>query len=95
MEGVREQGAKETPKPKRKEVTGGWRKLHNEELHNSNASPYIREIITRSMRWARHIARMEETRNTHKILVGKSERKVKLGRYSCKCWIILEWILGK
>jgi hypothetical protein len=45
--------------PKRDEVTGGWRKLHNEELHNLYYSPsIIRMIKSRRMRWARHVARM-------------------------------------
>jgi hypothetical protein len=45
--------------PKRDEVTGDWRKLHNEELHNLCSSPnIIRMIKVRSMRWAGHIARM-------------------------------------
>jgi hypothetical protein len=51
--------------PKRDEVTGGWRKLHNEELHNLYFSPIvIRMIKSRRMRWAGHVARMgrRETR---------------------------------
>jgi hypothetical protein len=45
--------------PKRDEVIGGWRKLHNEELHNLYSSPSIIRIIkSRRMRWARHVARM-------------------------------------
>jgi hypothetical protein len=60
---------------KREEVAGGWRRLHN-ELHNFYASPNIIKVIkSRRMRWAEHVARMEETRNTRKILVGKPERK--------------------
>jgi hypothetical protein len=67
--------------PKRDEVTGGWRKLHNEELHNlySSAS-IIRLIKERSMRWAGHVARMGEKRNACRILVGKPERTRPLGR---------------
>jgi hypothetical protein len=61
--------------PKRDEVTGGWRKLHNEELHNLYSSPNIIRI----MRWAGHIARMGEKRNTYRILVGKPEGKRPLG----------------
>jgi hypothetical protein len=54
---------------KRDEVTGGWRKLHNEELHNLYSSPsIIRMIKSRRMRWTRHIARMEEKRNAYRIL---------------------------
>jgi hypothetical protein len=50
--------------PKRDRVTGGWRKLHNEELHNLYSSPnIIRSIKSRRMRWAGHVARMGEKRN--------------------------------
>jgi hypothetical protein len=52
------------------EVVGGWRRLHNEELHNLYASRNIIRIIkSRWMRWEGFIARMEGTRNAHKILV--------------------------
>jgi hypothetical protein len=62
------------------EVTGGWRKLYNEELHNLYSSPNtIRMIKSRRMRWAGHVARME-TRNAYTILVGKSNGKRLLGR---------------
>jgi hypothetical protein len=60
--------------PKRDEVTGDWRKLHNEELHNLYSSPnIIRMIKSRRMRWAGHVARMGETRNAYRILVGQPE----------------------
>jgi hypothetical protein len=62
-------------------VTGDWRKLHNEELHNLYSSPnIIRMIKSRKMRWAGHVARMWETRNAYRILVGKPEGKRPLGR---------------
>jgi hypothetical protein len=49
--------------PRRDEVTGGWRKLHNEELHNLYSSPsIIRMIKSRRLRWRRHLAGMEEKR---------------------------------
>jgi hypothetical protein len=54
--------------PKRDEVTAGWRKLHNEELHNLYSSPsIIRMIKSRRMRWAGHVARMGEKRNAYRI----------------------------
>jgi hypothetical protein len=67
--------------PKRDEVTGEWRKLHNEELHNLYSSPnIIRTIKSRRMRWAGHVARMGEYRNAYRILVGKPEGRRPLGR---------------
>jgi hypothetical protein len=60
---------------------GGWRKLHNEELHNLYSSPSIIRIIkSRRMRWMGHVARMGEKRNVYRLLVGKSEGKRPLGR---------------
>jgi hypothetical protein len=50
--------------PKRDEVTGEWRKLHNEELHNLYSSPnIIRQIKSRKVRWTGHVARMGYERN--------------------------------
>jgi hypothetical protein len=67
--------------PKRNEVTGEWRKLHNEELHDLYFSPSIIRIIkSRRMSWAGHIAQMGEKRNAYRLLVGKPERKRPLGR---------------
>jgi hypothetical protein len=66
---------------KRDEVIDGWRKLHNEELHNLYGSPsIIRTIKSRRMRWAGHVARMGEKRNAYRILVGKPEGKRPLER---------------
>jgi hypothetical protein len=66
---------------KRNEVIGCWRKLHNEELHNLCSSPnIIRMIKSRSMRWARHVARMRAKRHAYRRLVGKPEGKRQLGR---------------
>jgi hypothetical protein len=62
--------------PKRDEVTGEWRKLHNEELHKLYSSPdIIRHVKSRRMRWAGHVARMGEERKACKVLVGKPEGK--------------------
>jgi hypothetical protein len=67
--------------PKRDEVTGGWRKVHNEELHNLYSSPsIIRVIKSRRLRWAGHVARMGEKRNAYRILARKPEGKRPLGR---------------
>jgi hypothetical protein len=67
--------------PKRDEVTGEWRKLHNEELNNLYFSPSIVRVVkSRRMRWAGHVARMGEKRGVHRLLVGKPEGKKPLGR---------------
>jgi hypothetical protein len=59
--------------PKRDEVTGGWRKLHNKELHGLYCSPSIVRVIkARRMRWAGHVARMGEVRGTYNILVWEA-----------------------
>jgi hypothetical protein len=67
--------------PKRNEVTGEWRELHNEELHNLYSSPdIIRQVKSRIMRWAEHVTCMRQERKVYKILVGKPEGKKPLGR---------------
>jgi hypothetical protein len=66
---------------KRDEVTGQWRKIHNEDLHILYSSPnIIRQIKLRKMRWAGHVAGMEEERKVYRVLVGKPEGKRPLGR---------------
>jgi hypothetical protein len=66
---------------KRDEETGGWRKLHNEELHNLYSSPsIIRMIKSRILSCTGHVARLGEKRNAYMILVGKREGKRSLGR---------------
>jgi hypothetical protein len=82
--------------PKRDEVTGEWRKLHNGELHNLYSSPdIIRQIKSRRMRWAGHIARMGEGRNVYRVLVGKPEGKRPLGRPRRRWEDGIKWILGR
>jgi hypothetical protein len=62
-------------------MTEGWRKLHNEELHNFYSSPSkIRMIKSRRVRGIGHVARMGENRSVYRILVGKTEGKIPLGR---------------
>jgi hypothetical protein len=63
------------------EVTGDWRKLHNEEFHELYSSPSIIRIIkTRMMRWAGNVARMGEKRKAYRLLMGKPEERRPLGR---------------
>jgi len=67
--------------PKRDEVTGEWRKLHNEELNDLYFLPNIVRVVkSRQMKWAGHVVRMGVDRGVHKVLVGKPEGKRPLGR---------------
>ena len=67
--------------PKRDEVTGEWRKLHNVELSDLYSLPNIVRVVkSRRMRWAGHVARVGEGRGVHRVLVGKREGKRPLGR---------------
>jgi hypothetical protein len=71
--------------PTRDEMTGGWRKLHNEELHGLYSSPgIVRVIKARRMRWVGHVARMGEVRGAYNILVGRPEGRRPLGRPRCR-----------
>jgi hypothetical protein len=68
--------------PKRDEVTGEWRRLHNKELYALYSSPnIIRVIKSRRLRWAGHVARMVERRSAYRALVGKPEGRRSLGRH--------------
>ena len=88
--------------PKRDEVTGEWRKLHNEELNDLYCSPNIdRAIKSRRMKWAGNVACMGERRGVYRVLVGKPERNRTLGRprsrwkdnikIDFRKWDIREW----
>jgi hypothetical protein len=68
--------------PKRYEVTGGWRKLHKEELSDLYCSPSISRMIKSRwmMRWARNVTRICEKRNSCRLLVGKTDGRRQLGR---------------
>ena len=67
--------------PNRNEVTGKWRKLHNEELNDLYSSPNIVRVIKlRRMRWAGNVASMGEKRGIYRVLLGKPEGKRPLGR---------------
>jgi len=70
--------------PKKDEVTGEWRKLHNEELRDLYSLPNIVWVVKSRMRWAGHVARMGEGRGVHGVLVGKPEGKRPLGRPRCR-----------
>jgi hypothetical protein len=86
---------------KRDEVTGGWRKLHNEEFHKLYSSPSIIRIIkSMRMRWALHVAQMREKRNAYRTLVGEPEGKrprrmwvdnIKIDLRDIE-WVGMDWI---
>ena len=81
---------------KRDGVTGEWRKLHNEELNDLYCSPNIVRVIkSRRLRWVGHVARMEEGRGAHKVLVGRPEGKNHWGDQDVDGRIILRWIFRK
>jgi hypothetical protein len=82
--------------PKRDEVMGEWRKMHSGVLHNLYSSPdIIRQIKSRRMRWAGHVARMGERRNVYRFLVGKPEGKNHLEDQGVDGRMGSEWTLGR
>ena len=82
--------------PKRDEVTGEWRKLHNEELNDLYCSPNIVRVIKSGrVRWAGIIAHTGERRGIHRVLEGKPGGKRPLGRTELDVRIILKWVFSK
>ena len=82
--------------PKRDGVTEEWRKLHNEELNDLYCSPNIVGVIkSRRMRWAGHVARMEEGRGVQKFWWGNLRERDHWGDHDLDGRIILRWILRK
>jgi hypothetical protein len=82
--------------PKRDEVTGQWRKLHDGELHNLYSSPdSVRQIKSRRMRWAGHVACMVEGSNMYRVLVGKPDGKNHLEDQGIGGRMGSKWTLGR
>jgi hypothetical protein len=82
--------------PKREEVIREWRKMRSGELHNLYSSPdIIRQIKSRRMRWAGHVACMGEGRNRYRVLMGKPKRKRPLGRRGVDGRMGSKWTLGR
>ena len=71
--------------PKRDDVTGDWRKLHNEELNDLYCSPNIVLVIKSRMRWVGHIARMGDRRGLYRVLMSKPGGKRPLGKPRRRC----------
>jgi hypothetical protein len=76
--------------PRRNEIAGDWKRLHNEELNDLYSSPnFVRVIKSRRMRWAGHVARTGEERWVYRVLVGKPEGRNHWGDLGVDRWIIL------
>jgi hypothetical protein len=81
--------------PKRDDVMGEWSKLHNEEFHSLYSSPnIIRQIKSRQMKWAGHVACTGQEKKVYKVLVGKPKRDY-LEDQGIDGMMGSEWILGR
>jgi hypothetical protein len=81
---------------KRDEVTGEWRKLHNEELNDFYSSLNIFRVIkSRKMRWEVHVARLGERRGTYRVLLGNLKERDQLEEPGLDGRVILRWIFRK
>jgi hypothetical protein len=82
--------------PKRDEVTGGWSKLHSGELHKLYSSPDVtRQIKSRRMKWAGHVARMGEGRNVYRVSVGSPKENDHLKDQGVHGKMGSKWTVGR
>jgi len=82
--------------PKKEEVTGDWRRLHNDELYDLYSSSNIMWVIkSRRMRWAGHVARIGDRRGAYRVLVGKMRERDHLEDLAVDGRIISELIFKK
>ena len=82
--------------PKRDEVTGEWRKLHNGELNDMYCPPNIFRVIkSRIIRWPWHVACMGDKKGVYRVLMGKPEKRDHLGDPGVDDRILLRWIIRK